>query len=62
MNIGKEGMPKMGRVREFILNELGIIEKECPEKGITASEWVKRYAEGYARRNGNGRHARGKHA
>jgi len=34
-------------MKRYILNELKIIEKECMEKDITASEWVKKYAEKY---------------
>lgn len=45
---------QMGRVREYILNELRVIERECLEKGISASEWVERYAAEYRRRYGNG--------
>ena len=46
----------MINVREYILGEFRTIERECYEKGITASEWVERYAEEYHRKynlNGN---------
>lgn len=44
----------MNKTKEYILNELKIIEQECMEKGISASEWVQRYAEEYHRKYGNG--------
>lgn len=44
----------MTKIQRYILNELKTIEEECMEKGITASEWVERYAEEYRRRYGNG--------
>lgn len=43
----------MGRVKQYILNELKVIERECLEKGISASEWIERYAEGFRRKYGN---------
>lgn len=44
----------MNEYKKYILTELKIIEKECMEKGISASEWVERYARVYCKKNGNG--------
>jgi len=44
----------MTQNRRFILNELKLIQEECMEKGISASEWVQRHAEEYRRKYGNG--------
>jgi len=43
----------MTAVQKYILNETKVIEKECLEKGITAREWIDRYAEDYHRRYWN---------
>lgn len=44
----------MDKVREYILNELKIIKKECRAKAISPGEWVERYAQSYYRRYWNG--------
>lgn len=44
----------MTQTERYILSELDTIVEECMEKGITASEWVERYAEEYRRRYDNG--------
>jgi len=45
------GDANMSRTKQYILTELKTIEKECQEKGISASEWVKRYADEYRKRH-----------
>ena len=40
----------MSAVRAYILKELEVIEKECMEKGISATEWVEKYAADFHRR------------
>ena len=40
----------MFKPKEYILNEVKIIEKECLEKGISPIEWIERYAEEYSRK------------
>ncbi len=40
----------MSAVKQFILNELKVIEKECLEKGISPGEWIERYAGEYRRK------------
>lgn len=42
----------MTQNQRYILNELKTIQKECMEKGISASQWVEWYAEEYRRKNG----------
>ena len=37
----------MTAVQKYILDEAKAIEKGCSEKGITANEWVERYAKNY---------------
>ena len=44
----------MSAVKQYILNEVKVIENECLEKGISSSEWVERYAEEYHRKYANG--------
>lgn len=41
----------MGKISEYILRELKIIERECLEKGISASEWIEKYADEYNRKH-----------
>jgi len=43
----------MTAARKYILNEAKVIEKECMEKGITAREWIDRYAEDYHKKYWN---------
>lgn len=33
--------------RRYILKEREIMERECRRRGITPSEWILRYAQGY---------------
>jgi len=40
----------MSAARSYILKELETIEKECLEKGISASEWIEKNAEDFHRR------------
>ena len=40
----------MTKPKEYILNEVKIIEKECLEKGISPIEWIEKYAKVYRRR------------
>jgi len=37
----------MSAVRAYILKELEVIEKECMEKGISATEWVEKNAKNF---------------
>jgi len=48
-----KGSFSMGKTREYIFSELKVIEKECFEKGITASEWVARYGEEFHKNHWN---------
>lgn len=49
------GETTMNKIKAYILNELQVIEKECMEKGISASQWVERYAEDFHKRYWNAR-------
>ena len=37
----------MNKTSSYIVGELKTIEKECREKGISATEWVEKYAGDY---------------
>ena len=43
----------MSAVKSYILRELEVIEKECMEKGISATKWIEKYAENFHERYWN---------
>jgi len=43
----------MTQDQRYILSELKVIQEECQKLGISASEWVVRYADKYHRNNWN---------
>lgn len=43
----------MNQYKQYILNELETIEKECREQGVSASKWIERHAEEYCKKYWN---------